>query len=1233
MSYTNITTFSGAPDERNFRNYVEPTQLRITSGEQIPLTAVIDEVTFTFQAKIWAGVSDSFWVYDGTYDTPDDNGNYWIDSDSCPRITNATTISVDSDTKSVWTFTGVTSDNIRYTNLKALICETNYFTIIIGRKKYKTSGSTGYVYSDLPFSCEVKWHSLEYAPTPPTNIYFSDNSAAPGESVTLNWSAATLPADAENRIVGYTIEGYNNNSSTNSEIGGSCSPDMPYNSEYKRYFITDTHYTFPAPTEAGTYYYRVDTVVQGLEGEIGHYANSTVYTPLTVVVSNTGSPANLKINNVATLYIGTTNIPALTLSWTAASAGTNNPVANYSIQKLSNSGETTILGTTTKTSYTITEASPEGTYYVMANPTISGYGSALSSNGARITKITSKPKVTITSTLPSTTNSNVTLTWSAAAPVSGATANYKIYKNKSILLATTTNTSYTLDITTITAGQSFNLSIEPYYMTTSGSYTKGDTVTTSQIVRADSFSLPALFWTACYDKKAGYNSGIYSHVYSNVTLAWASAISENEAQGSNFTYTIEQQINNGAFSEVAQYVKASSRSISLTNIAEGAVLGFRMKVANEFGTSIYSNVIQVQKVISPALSNLTISNITATSLQSSFEWTRNLTADADDLLCTVTLSYGSQSFTLLKEKTINASDSSPLVTPHDIALTNASFAAAMSELKEKVITDRTVYPTGTLTVELRYAHFKEAKDSISNNFKFNYVTAPTIGTISFASTKNFYNPGDIAKVNLSNFDWKDASGGTTGGVVTNQLTSSYSNNKFVFTNNTTSITVPAASADLSITLTLETSIAYADVTKKYTTSKTLSLKVARWTSEAVLVDSLTALDGNAGLEGYLQLPEQLCSSNSYNNLTSIVPKLVAPATGYTAVFYRSDGLTPDTSFTKSELATNRKMRFVLTNTSGIYSDVTAAFQLTFRNSSSKTLTITTNPYRYFVADIDMAIRKGRVGINVGAEFESTNGSSTLQINAGSQTGNNPIVEILSTNQSTAENKTQFLLLQDGSKPSAIWSDGENIFIDNLKPTIEGLTANRILVSDANGKLAVSSSITTTELNCLNNVSSNVQTQLNSKQATITGAATTIVADNLTADRVLTSDASGKVTVSDITSTKLSYLSDVTSSIQTQLNGKAAVFTNQDANMIFAGPKSGTTAAEPAFRKLVAADIPGLNASKITGGNLAVARGGTGSGTKGAVSGGALYNLGIVYANSTDDITSPYVGMICLVPKG
>lgn len=57
----------------------------------------------------------------------------------------------------------------------------------------------------------------------------------------------------------------------------------------------------------------------------------------------------------------------------------------------------------------------------------------------------------------------------------------------------------------------------------------------------------------------------------------------------------------------------------------------------------------------------------------------------------------------------------------------------------------------------------------------------------------------------------------------------------------------------------------------------------------------------------------------------------------------------------------------------------------------------------------------------------------------------------------------------------------------------------------------------------------------------------------------------------------------------------AALATQLANLIFAGPSSGAAAA-PAFRALIAADIPNLDTSKITSGVLLVAQGGTGIAT-------------------------------------
>ena len=85
-----------------------------------------------------------------------------------------------------------------------------------------------------------------------------------------------------------------------------------------------------------------------------------------------------------------------------------------------------------------------------------------------------------------------------------------------------------------------------------------------------------------------------------------------------------------------------------------------------------------------------------------------------------------------------------------------------------------------------------------------------------------------------------------------------------------------------------------------------------------------------------------------------------------------------------------------------------------------------------------------------------------------------------------------------------------------------------------------SNITSTHLSYLANVTSDLQTQLDNTASAITGAASTITTSNLTASRALVSDASGKVAASSVPSANLEFVTNLTSDAQTQLDAKAAL---------------------------------------------------------------------------------------------
>ena len=106
----------------------------------------------------------------------------------------------------------------------------------------------------------------------------------------------------------------------------------------------------------------------------------------------------------------------------------------------------------------------------------------------------------------------------------------------------------------------------------------------------------------------------------------------------------------------------------------------------------------------------------------------------------------------------------------------------------------------------------------------------------------------------------------------------------------------------------------------------------------------------------------------------------------------------------------------------------------------------------------------------------------------------------------------------------------------------GVKGSGVQVSDLATKSDLTNLATKSDLDDLA-TTSEVNTAISNS---LTGAVSTIKTSNLLASRVLVSDSSGKVGASsNVTATELGYLDGVTSSIQTQLNSKQATLTAGD----------------------------------------------------------------------------------------
>ena len=211
---------------------------------------------------------------------------------------------------------------------------------------------------------------------------------------------------------------------------------------------------------------------------------------------------------------------------------------------------------------------------------------------------------------------------------------------------------------------------------------------------------------------------------------------------------------------------------------------------------------------------------------------------------------------------------------------------------------------------------------------------------------------------------------------------------------------------------------------------------------------------------------------------------------------------------------------------------------------------------------DSAITSGKIadGTIVNADVNASAAIDATKIGGGA---------VSNTEFSYLDGVTSAIQTQIDSKQATITGGASSITSSNL-------TASRALASDGSGKVAASS-VTATELGYVSGVTSAIQTQLDAKQPTITGSATTIDTESLTASRAVISNSSQKIAVSATTDTELGYLSGVTSAVQTQL----------DAKLVKANNLSDLTSASTARTNLGLGTIATQNANNValTGGTI------------------------------------------------
>lgn len=305
----------------------------------------------------------------------------------------------------------------------AAVGEHSFYIITKGAHSNSGASSTvkGYVYGK---------------PGAPTSQSVASSVIDAGTSTKLSWSGAK--AGTYNSIKSYKIKRSTSSSSLGDDLATVEST------------ATSGSYNVTAPSTMGdSYYFYVGTT--GARGYTIYNTTGAKLTAKTYTACSAPTSVSLAADNVAPSA-------SVKLSWSGASAGTNNPITGYHIYRATSSNGTyshvhSVSTTSTSGSYNVTaQSANNSTYYykVYTIGTESGYNSGASSAVSLTTKYTtpSAPtSITINdaSSVYIAKDSTTTLKWSgASAGTNNAIAGYLVYVGDSLYAdvgSSTTSTS------------------------------------------------------------------------------------------------------------------------------------------------------------------------------------------------------------------------------------------------------------------------------------------------------------------------------------------------------------------------------------------------------------------------------------------------------------------------------------------------------------------------------------------------------------------------------------------------------------------------------------------------------------------------------------------------------------------------------------------------------------------------------------------------------------------------
>lgn len=392
----------------------------------------------------------------------------------------------------------------------------------------QTKGSAGDDYlSAVVWSSALQKISYSNAGAPQT-VSLSKNNAAPNEEVELSWNNAS--AGTSNPISKYEVYRSTSATGTYEQIDAVTTA------------ATSGKTAVKAPSVNGSvYYYKVKTIgsVSGYDSEL-----SQSYASLECSYSAPSVPQNVTIGGDTVAYARANK--NVELSWSASTAGTNNPISGYSVHR---DGVEYVVTQDTKIDVPANEQ--DGQYHTYSVYAKGAYASSGASNGVRVYTYSdpSMPQNILangSSAAFAMPNESVALSWDSADSGSyNAITGYRVYRNGEEYGDTTStnmpvpageNTGDTVVYSVETLGERSNSgkssSISVY---TYSAVTAPNNVSVSNLT-PDSGESISVFWSGAergqYNKIKGYK--VYKDIGATGSYVLAASI-ESEETGGVFT--------------------------------------------------------------------------------------------------------------------------------------------------------------------------------------------------------------------------------------------------------------------------------------------------------------------------------------------------------------------------------------------------------------------------------------------------------------------------------------------------------------------------------------------------------------------------------------------------------------------------------------------------------------------------------------------------------------------------